>query len=88
MPTALVAAGGVAANEAIRRVLQPHRVRDRHCADRAAGRTLHRQRRDDRMGGRRASRIRVDRHARHRTARALAARYDPTTGRRQHFHCP
>ena len=73
-PTALVAAGGVAANEAIRRVLQPRRVRDRHHAGRAAGRTLHRQRRDDRMGGCGTSCVGIDRHARYRTACALAAR--------------
>ena len=72
-PTALVAAGGVAANEAIRKVLQPARLRGRHRAGRAAGRTVHRQRRDDRLGRRRAARARPDRHARHPAARALAA---------------
>ena len=75
-PTALVAAGGVAANEAIRKRAASHRVRDRHRAGRAAGGTVHRQRRDDRLGGRGTPCARTDRHARHRTARALAARYD------------
>ena len=73
-PTALVAAGGVAANEAIRKVLQAGRVRGRHHAGGAARRAVHRQRRHDRLGGRRAAGARAARHARHRAARALAAR--------------
>ena len=49
-PTALVVAGGVAANQAIRRALQPRRDRAGHRAGRAAARAVHRQWRDDRLG--------------------------------------
>ena len=72
-PTALVCAGGVAANQAIRKVLASGRLRDRHIAGRAAARLVHRQWRHDRMGGRRTARARLDRHARRCAARALAA---------------
>ena len=73
-PTALVAAGGVAANQAIRKALQRVAFEQRHRAGRAAARALHRQRRDDRLGRRRAAGARPHRHARLRAARALAAR--------------
>ncbi len=80
-PTALVAAGGVAAN-------QTHA--DRHCANAAAdvptrnlvaaaARALHRQRRDDRLGRRGAARARLHRSDGRRAARALAARRESTT---------
>ena len=49
-PTALVAAGGVAANQAIRKVLQRLALQSRHRAGRAAAGALHRQWRDDRLG--------------------------------------
>ena len=81
-PTALVAAGGVAANQAIRKVLQRRRLRGRHRAGRAAARAVHRQRRDDRLGRRRAAGARLDRYARRRAARALAARRDRRRRRR------
>ncbi len=54
------------------------RVRGRHRAGGAAAGAVHRQRRDDRLGGRRAARARPHRHARHAAARALAA---PDRGR-------
>ena len=73
-PTALVVAGGVAVNQSIRRALEPRRARAGHRAGRAAAGTVHRQRRDDRLGRLRAARARPDRHARRRAARALAAR--------------
>ena len=81
-PSALVAAGGVAANEAIRKVLAAAGVRERHPAGGAAGRAVHRQRRHDRLGGRRAAGAGLDRHARRQAARALAAqRRDPAAAR-------
>ena len=52
----------------------PSRVRGRYRAGGAAAGAVHRQRRDDRLGGRRAAGARTDRHARRRAARALAAR--------------
>ena len=78
-PNALVCAGGVAANQAIRKVLHRLAFEVRHRAGRAAARLVHRQRRHDRLGGRRAARARPHRHARFRSPRALAAR----TGDRQ-----
>ena len=50
------------------------RLRGRHRAGGAAARAVHRQRRHDRLGRRRAAGARPDRHARRRAARALAAR--------------
>ena len=52
---ALVVAGGVAANEAIRQVLQSLAHDAGIAPRRAAARALHRQRRDDRLGRRRAA---------------------------------
>ena len=51
----------------------PRRVRSRHDAGGAAAGTVHRQRRDDRLGRRRTAGARPDRSARFRAARALAA---------------
>ena len=51
-PTALVAAGGVAANEMIRQVLDMVAREAIGAACRAAAGTMHRQRRDDRVGRR------------------------------------
>ncbi len=51
----------------------PRRLRDRRFAGRAAAGFVHRQRRDDRVGRRRAAGARFDRPAFGRTARALAA---------------
>ena len=73
-PTALVVAGGVAANQSIRRALNRVAIERGHRAGRAAAGAVHRQRRDDRVGRLRAARARPDRHARRRAARALAAR--------------
>ena len=75
-PSALVVAGGVAANQAIRKVLHRTRARGRHRTGGAADRAMHRQRRHDRLGRRRAPGIGAHRSARRRTARALAARRD------------
>ena len=58
------------------------RLRGRHRAGGAAARAVHRQRRHDRLGRRRAAGARPDRHARRRAARALAARRD-RRGRRR-----
>ena len=81
-PTALVAAGGVAANQAIRKVL--HRLAFEAGTVLVAPplRAVHRQRRDDRLGRRRAAGARPDRPARRRAARALAARRDRRRRRR------
>ena len=57
-----------------------HRIRSRHRAGRAAARALHRQRRDDRLGRRGAAGARPHRFARHRAARALAARRSEQAG--------
>ncbi len=73
-PSALVAAGGVAANQAIRTTPAPVALRGRHRAGGAAAGALHRQRRDDRLGRRRAAGARADRSRSTRRRRALAAR--------------
>ena len=75
-PTALVAAGGVAANEAIRKVLQRVAFEAGIKLVVPPARALHRQRRHDRLGRRRAAGARPHRSARLRAARALAARGD------------
>ena len=75
-PTALVAAGGVAANEAIRKVLQRVAFEAGIKLVVPPARALHRQRRHDRLGRRRAAGARPDRSARLRAARALAAGRD------------
>ena len=67
-PHALVAAGGVAANLAIRNALQ------NVAADRAAARAVHRQWRDDRMGRRRTPRARPGRSDGCPAPRALETR--------------
>jgi tRNA N6-adenosine threonylcarbamoyltransferase len=53
---------------------RPRGIRAGDRAGRATAGALHRQRRDDRVGRRRAARARHDRHARLRSAGALAAR--------------
>ena len=58
------------------------RLRGRHRAGGAAAGAVHRQRRDDRLGRRRAPCARPHRHARHAAARALAARSDVTAPKR------
>ena len=73
-PTALVCAGGVAANQAIRKVAAPRRLRGRHQLGGAAAGFVHRQRRHDRLGRRRTAGARPHRSARFRAAAALAAR--------------
>ena len=83
-PTALVAAGGVAVNQPLRRALESRRERAGHRAGRAAARAVHRQRRDDRLGRLRAARARPHRHARRRAARALAARRRRVAEARRH----
>ncbi len=70
-PRALVAAGGVAANQAIRGALQDVAAKAADHADHSAAGVVHRQRRDDRLGRRRAAGARPDRHhGRRRRARA------------------
>jgi N6-L-threonylcarbamoyladenine synthase len=64
-PDALVAAGGVAANEAIRKVLHRLAFEGGTAAGAPPAGALHRQRRHDRLGGRRAARARAHRYARH-----------------------
>ena len=54
-PRALVAAGGVAANQAIRGALQDVAAEGADHADHPAARAMHRQRRDDRLGRRRTA---------------------------------
>ncbi len=83
-PRAVVVAGGVAANLAIRSALA------RFCAEvgsadgRAAAEALHRQRRDDRLGRHRAAAARPSRSAaRRRRAAALAARSEIRAGAQQ-----
>ena len=73
-PRALVAAGGVAANQAIRGALQDVAGEGADHADHAAARALHRQRRDDRLGRRRTAGARHDRYDGRAAPRALAAR--------------
>ena len=73
-PNALVAAGGVAANQAIRDVLQRLATEAGTALVAPPHGALHRQRRHDRLGRRRAAGARLDRHARRGAARALAAR--------------
>src|SRR6516225_447938 len=58
----------------------PGRVRDRHRAGGAARGAVHRQRRDDRVGGRGTPRARAHRHARRGGARALVAARRGRTG--------
>ena len=72
-PTALVCAGGVAANQAIRKALHRVAFEVGIIAGRAAAGFVHRQWRHDRLGRRRTAGARPDRYARHRAARALAA---------------
>ena len=82
-PTALVCAGGVAANQAIRKALHRVAFEIGTIAGRAAAGFVHRQWRHDRLGRRRASGARPDRPACHRAARALAAhRSDKGGGKR------
>ncbi len=73
-PTTLVAAGGVAANQAVRKMLAAHRVRGRRPVAGSAGRAVHRQWCHDRLGRMRAARAQSHRHARRCTAGAMAAR--------------
>ena len=72
-PNALVAAGGRRRQSGDPQGAASPRVRERHGAGGAAAGALHRQRRDDRLGRRRASCARPHRSARCRAARALAA---------------
>ena len=81
-PTALVAAGGVAANEFDPQGAAPDRVRGRHRAGGAAAGVVHRQRRDDRLGRRGTACARFDRYARHAAACTLAARRHEADARR------
>ena len=81
-PRALVAAGGVAANQAIRGALYDVARRSADAADHAAARALHRQWRDDRLGRRRTPRARHHRHDGSAAARALAARRQRHRARR------
>jgi N6-L-threonylcarbamoyladenine synthase len=69
----LVVAGGVAANLYLRGRLEDV-ARPRCAPGRAAGKTLHRQRRHDRLGRHRAAAAGPDRRARFQAAAALAAR--------------
>ena len=71
-PTALVCAGGVAANQAIRKVLHRVAFEIGAGAGGAAAGAMHRQRRHDRLGRRRTAGARPDRPARLRAAGALA----------------
>ena len=73
-PRALVAAGGVAANQAIRGALQDVAAKAADHADHSAARALHRQWRDDRLGRRRTAGARPDRYHGRAAPRALAAR--------------
>ena len=81
-PTALVAAGGVAANQAIRDALLGCRFAGPGAAGGSAARFVHRQCRDDRLGRRGAARPWPARPARREPAGALAARTGGQTGRR------
>ena len=72
--TALVVAGGVAANTAVRTALQTLAAANGMRFVAAAAVAVHRQCRDDRMGGCRAIRARLDRSARRGRTTALAAR--------------
>ena len=81
-PRALVAAGGVAANQAIRGALQEVAAKGADHADHSAAGALHRQRRDDRLGRRGAAGAGHGRHhGRRRPARAGCS--TPTPRRRQ-----
>ena len=73
-PRAVVIAGGVAANAALREALDATLRRGRPAARRPAAEALHRQWRDDRLGGSRAAAARHDRRARRAGAATLAAR--------------
>ena len=85
-PSALVAAGGVAANHAIRSGAASRRHGSRHGAGGAAARVVHRQRRHDRLGRLRALGAGADGFARCGAARALAARRDRRRARRAPTH--
>ena len=73
-PNAMVVAGGVAANGAIRRVADAVLRRGRVAARLAAAQSLHRQWRDDRLGGDRAALAGARRRSDLCGAAALAAR--------------
>ena len=73
-PRAVVVAGGVAANAALRGALSPIVRRGRPAPCRAAAEIVHRQRRNDRLGGSGAAQARDDRWAGRSGPAALAAR--------------
>ncbi len=73
-PSALVAAGGVAANQAIRGALRECRRQSADHPDHSAAGAVHRQRRDDCLGRRRAAGARHDRHHGSPAPRPLAPR--------------
>ena len=81
--TALVVAGGVAANQAVRARADRARRRPRPALRRAAFVALHRQCGDDRLGRRAALRGGPDRRARRAGAGALAARSGGREGARR-----
>ena len=72
-PTALVAAGGVAANQAIRDAMLDVALQDQVAAGGPAAVAVHRQCRHDRVGRRGAARPRPVRYPRHLATRPLAA---------------
>ena len=79
----LVAAGGVAANETLRKRLEATAAADGLRLLRAAAEALHRQRRHDRLGRHRAPAPRPHGRARLRAAAALAARPERPQGDRR-----
>ena len=81
--TALVVAGGVAANQAVRAALTGAGRRARPALRRAAAVAVHRQCGDDRLGRRAALRGRADRRPRRAGAGALAARSRGREGARR-----
>ena len=82
-PRAVVVAGGVASNAALREGADPIVRRGRLAPRRAAAQALHRQRRDDRLGGRGAAAARDDRSPRRSGSATLAARSEVRTGAQQ-----
>ena len=82
-PTALVVAGGVAANQAIRSALAAVRGGIGPQARGAAARAVRRQRRHDRLGGARAPAARPRRRPDGARPGPLAPRHEPRRGRRQ-----
>ena len=76
LPTAMVVAGGVAANARDPPRARAALRREPGCGSSCRRRALHRQWRDDRLGGARAARARPHRRHGFRRAAALAARCD------------